>query len=130
MTTPLTSSVLAVVPPGREGLASALVSAAREISGVLGIAVTGAIVAARGGDAAHIRGPGIAPFVHGYSSGIQVAAALVVLGGVVGLVTLPARIRAVPPTSAAAVGQELVSAGLSWAGEEELPRAFPSSPIV
>jgi EmrB/QacA subfamily drug resistance transporter len=88
-TTPLTSSVLAVVPGGKEGIASALVSAAREVSGVLGIAVTGAIVAARGGDAAHIVGDGIEPFVRGYASGIRVGAALVAFGGIVGFLTMP-----------------------------------------
>jgi len=49
LTVPLTSSVLAAVPAARVGLAGGVLGAAREVSGLLGIAVVGAIVTAGAG---------------------------------------------------------------------------------
>lgn len=88
MTTPLTSVVLEVVPTAKAGVAAAVISAAREVSGVLGIALTGAVVSAR---EAMLLGDGaseIDAFASGYAAGLWSAAALTVLGGVISLVAL------------------------------------------
>lgn len=88
LTTPLTSAMLEVVPSAKAGVAAAVISAAREVSGVLGIALVGTVVAAR--EAAATAG-GSAPvdaFASGYAVGLWCAAALTLLGGAIALVTL------------------------------------------
>jgi len=83
LTAPLVAEALSVVPEGMEGLASAVTSAARELAGVLGVAVTGAIVVTRqkallnkGVDEAHA-------FTSGYQWGLRSAAGLMLIAAVV-----------------------------------------------
>jgi EmrB/QacA subfamily drug resistance transporter len=88
LTTPLAASVLGVLPAANAGMAAALMSASREVSGVFGVALTGAILASR---ERALIGRGLdfrQAFVAGYARGLEVAAVLVALGGVVSLVTL------------------------------------------
>ena len=47
LTTPLTSSVLGMIPEANAGMAAAVMSTAREVPGVFGVAVTGAILLSR-----------------------------------------------------------------------------------
>src|ERR1700712_3947878 len=47
LTTPLTAAVLGAMPPERAGVASGLFNASREVAGLLGITVIGAILSAR-----------------------------------------------------------------------------------
>jgi MFS family permease len=75
LTVPLTTSVLAAVPPANTGAASGLLSVAREGSGLAGIGVLGLVVTA-----------------WGYESGLVIAAVLTVVGSVVAWRTLPGRI--------------------------------------
>ncbi|WP_433246375.1 MFS transporter [Streptosporangium sp. CA-135522] len=77
LTMPLGSAVLGAVPESRAGVAGGVFSVAREMSGLLGIAVIGVIVS------------GSASFTLGYSIGLLTAAGLVVVGAAVSLVTLP-----------------------------------------
>ena len=56
LTTPLTTAVLAVVPVEKAGVASGALNTSRELAGALGIAVMGAILAARENDALARRG--------------------------------------------------------------------------
>jgi hypothetical protein len=68
------------VPPGRVGMVSAVISVSREISGVLGIAVTGAVLTLR--ESSAVRG-GATPddaFVAGYRTGLLVGAVLALSG--------------------------------------------------
>jgi EmrB/QacA subfamily drug resistance transporter len=92
MTVPLTNSVLQAIPQARAGIASALLNASREIAGLLGITVIGAVLRSR--QAAALRG-GSAParaFLDGYHSGLWVTIALLAVGVVLSYVTLrPAR---------------------------------------
>jgi predicted MFS family arabinose efflux permease len=81
MTTPLTATVIGALPGERAGIASGLFNASREVAGLLGITVIGAIVSARQSTA--LRG-GSAPldaFLSGYRLGLLVSAALVAVGG-------------------------------------------------
>jgi EmrB/QacA subfamily drug resistance transporter len=81
MTTPLTATVIGALPGERAGIASGLFNASREVAGLLGITVIGAIVAAR--QSVAVRG-GSAPldaFLSGYRLGLLVSAALVAVGG-------------------------------------------------
>src|SRR6185437_2756849 len=57
MQVPLTNAVMHAMPPGRSGVASAVFNASREVAGLLGITIIGAILRSRQGDALH-HGPG------------------------------------------------------------------------
>ena len=88
LTTPLTSAVLEVVPAAKAGVAAAVISAAREVSGVLGIALTGAVVAARQAAAVHDGVTQVDAFASGYATGLWCSAVLAGLGGVISIVAL------------------------------------------
>ncbi|WP_230205203.1 MFS transporter [Parafrankia elaeagni] len=88
LTTPLTERMLAVTAGGQAGTASAVVSAAREVSGVFGIALTGAILLTRQESALAAGAVPADAFVSGYALALQVAAGLVALGAAVSLVSL------------------------------------------
>jgi EmrB/QacA subfamily drug resistance transporter len=88
MNVPLTNVVLHAIPQERAGIASALLNASREIAGLLGITVIGAVL--RSSQAAALRA-GSAPahaFVDGYHSGLWVTIALLGAGVVLSYVTL------------------------------------------
>lgn len=89
LTTPLTSAILGVMPEDRAGIGSAVVAVAREISGVLGIAVIGAILAARQASALAEGSPPTDAFLDGHVTGLVGAAVLVLAGAVVSALTLP-----------------------------------------
>jgi EmrB/QacA subfamily drug resistance transporter len=90
---PLNDAIIGVLPPGRASTASAVMNAAREVSGLLGVTIVGAILTSR--QAAVLRG-GATP-VHAFLSGYQFAlliAAAIVFGGVpLSLYTLRIRRR-------------------------------------
>jgi EmrB/QacA subfamily drug resistance transporter len=77
---PLASLVLGSVPAALEGVASGTNSAFRELGGVLGIAVLGAVFSSSGGYASGQE------FVHGLTPALEVGAAVVFLGMVTALV--------------------------------------------
>jgi hypothetical protein len=118
--TPLTATVLGSVPPGRSGLASGTNNAMSRIAGLLAIAVVGAAVSA--GFAARLdrdlpnrkdtpqvqaasrrplvtNGPAdihpalVDASVHAFRLGMEIAAALVALGGVIAAVGIENRRR-------------------------------------
>jgi EmrB/QacA subfamily drug resistance transporter len=79
LTTPLVDRVLSVMPPDSAGAASGVVSAARELSGALGIAVVGLVLAWHiPPEELHqeVLGPG---FLVGYRQGLMLAAVVVAL---------------------------------------------------
>lgn len=53
MNVPLTNSVLHSMPPERSGVASAVLNASRELAGLLGITVIGAVLRSREGGSPH-----------------------------------------------------------------------------
>jgi EmrB/QacA subfamily drug resistance transporter len=71
---PLASLVLGAVPKSLEGVASGANSAFRELGGVLGIAVLGAVFASHGGYASGQE------YVNGMTSAVYVGAAVVAVG--------------------------------------------------
>ena len=100
LTTPLTATVVGIMPATQAGVASGLFNASREIAGLLGITVIGAILTAR--ESAVGRG-GAAPldaFLSGYRLGLLVSAGLVIVGGAVAWFAL----RGVPAPAADAGG--------------------------
>jgi len=115
MNVPLTNAVLGTMPEERSGMASALLNNSREVAGLLGITVIGAVLRSRQGAALH-QGTAPAPaFLDGYHAGLAVTIALIVAGVVVSffaLRRLPAPAPAAPvpvPATPAEPSPELTS---------------------
>jgi EmrB/QacA subfamily drug resistance transporter len=88
MNVPVTNAVLHSMPPERSGVASALLNASREVAGLLGITVIGAVLRSRQGAALrHGVAPGGA-YLNGYHAGLLVTVALLAAGAVVGYLAL------------------------------------------
>ena len=94
MNVPLTTAVLDSLPPDHAGIASALLNNSREMAGLLGITVIGAVLRAQQGSA--LRGGASAPqaFLDGYHAGLWVTIALLAAGVVVSYVSLRPRAKA------------------------------------
>jgi EmrB/QacA subfamily drug resistance transporter len=85
---PLTNAVLEAMPSERSGIASALFNNSREVAGLLGITVIGAVLRARQGVALR-HGLTQAPaYLDGYHAGLIVTIALVAVGAAVGYAAL------------------------------------------
>jgi EmrB/QacA subfamily drug resistance transporter len=82
LVTPLTAAVLSTMPGERAGVASGLFNASREVAGLLGITVIGAVLAARTSAAVRAGEAPVQAFLTGYRLGLLVSAALVAVGGV------------------------------------------------
>ncbi|MBO0819522.1 MAG: MFS transporter [Nocardiopsaceae bacterium] len=98
MNVPLTNSVLQAAPSSQAGVASALLNDSRELSGLLGITVLGAVLRTRQGDALHA---GTAPpqaFLDGYHTSLWVTIALMAAGTALSYLAL--RPRPAAPESA------------------------------
>jgi EmrB/QacA subfamily drug resistance transporter len=88
MTVPVTNSALEAAPSDHAGIASALINASREVAGLLGVTVIGAVLSAREGVALRTGAPSHSAFLDGYHLGLWVAIALLAVGVVVSYVTL------------------------------------------
>ena len=108
LTMPLTATVLGVMPTGQAGVASAVFNASREVAGLLGITVIGAVLTSRQGSALAEGKTPVDAFLVGYRSGLLLAAALVIAGGVTAYVALRSAHRAPQPET---VADDLVLAG-------------------
>lgn len=91
LTTPLGAAVLGAVPAHREGVASGVFSVSREVSGIFGIAAVGVLVLTGSDRMLSAGGSPAEAFMHGYSTGLLCAAALVAAGALVSLWALPGR---------------------------------------
>src|SRR5664279_5897659 len=88
LSVPLTAMVLGAMPIDQAGVASGIFNAAREVAGLLGITVIGAILTARQSAAEHGGSAPLDAFLTGYRSGLLVAGALVAAGGVAAFLAL------------------------------------------
>ncbi len=91
MNVPLTNVVLDSVPSAQAGIASALFNASREVAGLLGVTVVGAVL--RSSESAALRS-GTQPaqaFIDGYHSGLWLTIGLLAAGVVLSYVTLRQR---------------------------------------
>ncbi|HEY2273641.1 MAG TPA: MFS transporter [Jatrophihabitantaceae bacterium] len=82
LSVPLTAMVLGAMPVAQAGVASGIFNAAREVAGLLGITVIGAILTARQSAEVHAGSAPLDGFLSGYRAGLLVAAALVAAGGI------------------------------------------------
>ena len=88
LTIPLTATVLGVMPTGQAGVASAVFNASREVAGLLGITVIGAVLTSRQADALAAGHTPVDAYLTGYRAGLVLAAVLVLAGGAVAFVSL------------------------------------------
>jgi EmrB/QacA subfamily drug resistance transporter len=106
MQVPLTNSVLQGQPPERSGVASALLNASREVAGLFGITVIGAILRSQQSSALlNGRSPSGA-FLDGYHAGLLVTVALVAGGAVLSYLALRQSRAAEPVVAVAQVPRE------------------------
>ncbi len=82
LTVPLTASVLDAMPRAEAGVASGIFNASREVSGLLGITVIGAVLTARQSTLLTAGDSPLDAFLGGYQAGLLLAAGLVALGAV------------------------------------------------
>jgi EmrB/QacA subfamily drug resistance transporter len=88
LTVPLTATVLDAMPANEAGVASGIFNASREVAGLLGITVIGAILTARQTSALRAGHAQTEAFLSGFRAGLLVAAVLVAAGGVVAYLVL------------------------------------------
>jgi len=114
---PLTDALLRTMPTERSGIASAAFNASREVAGLLGITIIGAVLRARQGASLHAGATPTVAYLHGYQSGLLVTVALVAAGAVVSFLALrrmnqPAPVPvAVPEAADDGEGLALVTSG-------------------
>lgn len=134
LTTPLVSAVLEVVPESDAGMASALVSTAREVSGVLGVALTGAILLSRRHRLAAAGANPVAAFAGGYALALRYAALMVLLGAVVCLVALRPGGQVVSPATREHEGEaDEQRGGLRpprWTADDLADRRISFPPVI
>jgi EmrB/QacA subfamily drug resistance transporter len=82
LTIPLTATVLGIMPLDQAGVASGVFNTSREVAGLLGITVIGAILTGRQESLAKAGEVPLDAFLGGYRLGLIVAAALVMAGAV------------------------------------------------
>jgi hypothetical protein len=111
MNVPLTNAVMQATPTDRAGVASALLNASREVAGLLGITVIGAVLRTRESAALRAGAGPVHAFLDGYHTGLLVTILLLGAGVVVSYVTLrprPVSVGAAPVApgrESAAVGE-------------------------
>jgi EmrB/QacA subfamily drug resistance transporter len=116
MQVPLVNAILHGQSEASGGIASAVMNASRELAGLLGITVIGAILRTRqSGALSHGANPAAA-YLDGYHTGLLVTVGLIAAGAVLSFVALrrvpgpePAEVTAEPPGEQE--GRELVGAG-------------------
>jgi hypothetical protein len=110
MNVPVTNASMQAVPTARAGIASALLNASREVAGLLGITVIGAILSTRRAAALRAGASPVHAFVDGYHTGLWVTIALTAAGVVVSYLTLrprpgSARLASEPAVAPGAAGE-------------------------
>jgi EmrB/QacA subfamily drug resistance transporter len=116
MNVPLTNAVLLSMPPERSGIASALLNASREVAGLLGITIIGAVLRSRQGSALQHGAHPATAYLDGYHAGLMVTVALLAAGAVASYFAL----RGTSGQTAAGGPVAATAAELSGSAEPEL----------
>jgi EmrB/QacA subfamily drug resistance transporter len=91
MNVPLTNAIMDAAPAAQSGVASALLNTSREMAGLLGVTLIGAVLRSRDSSARHGGASSAVAFIDGYHAGLWVTIALLALGVVISYVTLRPR---------------------------------------
>jgi len=102
MNVPLTNSILEGTPTAQAGMASALLNASREVAGLLGVTVIGAVLRTTEGSSLRSGSSPAQAFIDGYHSGLWLTIALLAAGVALSYVTLRPRGGAAAPEPAVA----------------------------
>ena len=94
MNVPLTNAAMQATQAARAGIASALLNASREVAGLLGITVIGAVLRTRQAASLRAGADPVHAFLDGYHTGLLVTIGLMAAGVVVSYLTLRPRGRA------------------------------------
>jgi hypothetical protein len=97
MNVPLTNAVMAATPPARAGIASGLLNASREVAGLLGITIIGAVLRTQQSASLRSGADPVHAFVDGYHTGLLVTIVLMAAGVVVSYLTLRPRASGAEP---------------------------------
>jgi EmrB/QacA subfamily drug resistance transporter len=120
MNVPLTNAVMDATPSARAGIASALLNASREVAGLLGITVIGAVLSTRRAASLRAGADPVHAFLDGYHTGLLVTIALMAAGVVVSYLTLRPRAGSARPSSEITTVAEIEGVGESL-GELVIP---------
>jgi MFS family permease len=120
MNVPLTNAVIDATPSARAGIASALLNASREVAGLLGITVIGAVLSTRRAASLRAGADPVHAFLDGYHTGLLVTIALMAAGVVVSYLTLRPRAGSARPSSEITTVAEIEGVGESL-GELVIP---------
>lgn len=104
MTVPLTNVILSGAPAAQAGIASALLNASREVAGLLGVTVIGAVLRARESAALRTGTHPAQAFIDGYHAGLWLTIGLTAAGVVLSYVALRQRKRPATERLAAGLG--------------------------
>src|SRR5262249_29193578 len=91
MNVPLTNAVMGAAPAARSGIASGLLNASREVAGLLGVTVIGAVLRTVQSSSLSGGARPLAAFVAGYHAGLWVAISVMAVSVVLSYVTLRPR---------------------------------------
>ncbi len=135
MNVPLTNAVMAATPPTRAGIASGLLNASREVAGLLGITIIGAVLRTRQSASLRSGSDPVHAFVDGYHTGLLVTIVLMAAGVVVSYLSLRPRAgaEAVTPaeitasSEAEGIGEALGELVVPGELTERMPSSRPSS---
>ncbi len=129
MNVPLTNAVMLATPTSRAGIASALLNASREVAGLLGITVIGAVLSTRRSAALRAGSSPVSAFVDGYHLGLLVTIVLLAAGVVVSYLTLRPRPAAAGAAPAAPAAPEITAVGeIEAVGESLGELVIPDRP--
>jgi MFS family permease len=113
MNVPLTNAILEGVPTERAGVASALFNASREVAGLLGVTVVGAVLRSTEGAALRSGTHPAQAFIDGYHSGLWLTIGLLAAGVVLSYVTLRTKRPRQRLAATGSVGMQAAELGLA-----------------
>lgn len=119
LTTPMTSAVMDVIPTTHAGQGAAVVSTAREISGIVGIVGIGAVLVVRRSAALEAGAPADEAFVAGFHLALIAATVIMAIGALVSWFTLTTKEQAIEIAAAKAAEEAAAKAAGESAEEQD-----------